>query len=243
MIDELSIIIPTLNEENYLPKLLQSITEQDYQGKLEVIVVDGESKDNTLKAANKFKDRIKELSVVSTSKGISHQRNTGADKAKYKYLMFLDADTFLPNHFLLKITAKINTSENFVITPLILIAEGNVLDFLLVLTAYAFILLISFIKPANCGMCLITTKETHKKIGGFDEKVAYAEDVEYGFRAQKAGAKYHLFYNPYLLTTPRRVKQNGRVRLTIIWLMWYLETIFKGGVINQSKYKYTFGNH
>src|ERR1035437_2498822 len=114
MIDELSIIIPALNEEHYLPRLLQSIVKQDYRGKLEVIVVDGGSKDNTVKLAGEFKEKIKDLIIASTSKGISHQRNFGAEKAKYKYLMFLDADTFLPEHFLSKITQKINPDETVI---------------------------------------------------------------------------------------------------------------------------------
>jgi glycosyltransferase involved in cell wall biosynthesis len=243
MIDELSIIIPALNEEHYLPLLLQSIAEQDYEGKLEVIVVDGNSEDKTVEKAAGFKHKIKDLIIVKTERGISHQRNVGADKAKYKYLMFLDADVFLPKHSLSRITYKINPSEEFVITPLILITDGNIFDSLFVLTAYTFIFLISLVKPANCGMCLIVKKETHEKINGFDEKVVYAEDVDYGFRAQKIGAKYHFFFRPRLFTTIRRRKKNGRIRLAVVWLMWYLETIFKGGITNPAKYKYDFGNH
>src|ERR1035437_1336418 len=104
MINELSIIIPTLNEEKYLARTLQTIVEQDYQGKLEVIVVDGQSTDNTLKTADSFKRKIKDFAMISAIKGISHQRNIGATKAKYKFLLFLYADTYLPNNFLSKIT-------------------------------------------------------------------------------------------------------------------------------------------
>jgi glycosyltransferase involved in cell wall biosynthesis len=243
MIDELSIIIPALNEEKYLPKLLQSISDQDYQGKLEVILVDGGSNDKTIEKANEFIGKISNLQVATTTKGISHQRNFGAERAKYKYLMFLDADMFLPKHSLSKTASKINPSENFIITPLILITEKNFLDYLFIFIAYVFIFLIGFIKPANCGMCIIVKKETHEKIGGFDEKVVYAEDVDYGFRAQKSGAKYRFFYTPHLLTTIRRRKENGRVGLAFMWMMWYLETVFKGGITDESKYKYTFGNH
>ena len=85
MINELSIIIPTLNEEKYLPKVLEAIAGQSFPGKLQVIVVDGGSKDNTLSKALKFKERIPNFEVIHAPKGIGLARNRGADKAKYKY--------------------------------------------------------------------------------------------------------------------------------------------------------------
>ena len=103
MITELSIIIPTLNEEKYLPKLLQSIVKQKFQGKLQVIVVDGASNDNTVNVAKSFSKSFVDLQVIQTDMGISGQRNKGVAKAKYEYLLFIDADIILRKNFGLKI--------------------------------------------------------------------------------------------------------------------------------------------
>src|ERR1700744_4037192 len=101
MINEISIIIPAYNEEKYLPKLLYSISQQDFEGKMEVIVVDGNSEDKTIDVAKSFRKKISNLSILALRKrGISYQRNRGAEKAKYKYLLFLDSDMILPQHFL-----------------------------------------------------------------------------------------------------------------------------------------------
>lgn len=243
MISELSIIIPTLNEEKYLPRVLQSILEQDYQGKLEIIIVDGKSQDNTLRVANGFKEKIRELIVVTSDRGISHQRNMGAQKARYKYLTFLDADMYLPRNFLSKITNKINPNENFVILPLILPLNGNLLDLISVLTAFAGIALLNLFKPITTGMCLITTKENHLKINGFNEKAAYAEDVDYGFRSVKNHAKYHFYLDCFLFSSVRRRKETGRIKLSLLWIRWYFDIVMHGAITDSSKYKYTFGNH
>jgi len=57
MINELSIIVPALNEEKYLPKLLNSILQQDFKGKTEVIIVDGNSEDRTIEVTERFKKK------------------------------------------------------------------------------------------------------------------------------------------------------------------------------------------
>ena len=49
----LSIIIPTYNEEEYLPVLLESIKQQDFSD-YEIIVADADSKDNTVKIAEEY---------------------------------------------------------------------------------------------------------------------------------------------------------------------------------------------
>lgn len=243
MIDELSIIIPTLNEEKYLSRALQSIVEQSYQGKLKVVVIDGGSKDNTLKIANEFKDKIKDLIIITTAKGISHQSNIGSTKAKYKFLMFLDADIYLPKNFLSKITKKINPNENFLGQPMLLPMDGNFMDYLYVFVAYLVIILMSFFKPIVAGMCFLTTQENHQKINGFNEKVVYAEDIDYGFRSVKNNAKYHLYFNCYLFASTRRGKQIGRTKLSLTWIRWYFDYFMHGPLTDESRYNYPFGNH
>jgi glycosyltransferase involved in cell wall biosynthesis len=51
VIQELSVIIPTLNEEHYLHYLLESLSREDIPQKLQVIVVDGNSTDRTIDIA------------------------------------------------------------------------------------------------------------------------------------------------------------------------------------------------
>ena len=54
----ISIIIPTYNSENYIFKCLASIKKQKYNKKKEILIIDGGSKDNTIKIAKKFNCKI-----------------------------------------------------------------------------------------------------------------------------------------------------------------------------------------
>ena len=78
-----------LNEAESIERNLQCL--QAWRSWLEIIVVDGGSNDNSATLAAPFADN-----VVCTSAGRAHQMNVGAHEAKGDYLLFLHADTELP---------------------------------------------------------------------------------------------------------------------------------------------------
>ncbi|MDD3939883.1 MAG: glycosyltransferase, partial [Patescibacteria group bacterium] len=94
----LSIIIPTLNEEKYLPRLLESIKRQEFSD-YEIIVSDAGSSDKTKMVAENYGANF----ILSNKiKHPSFQRNKGAEISKGGILLFLDADSVLPDGFLQK---------------------------------------------------------------------------------------------------------------------------------------------
>ena len=84
----LSIIIPTHNEENYLPKLLKCIKKQDYKD-YEIIIGDSFSTDKTIEIARNYGCRIIKDTVPNG--GPAMGRNNAAKKARGEMLLFLDA--------------------------------------------------------------------------------------------------------------------------------------------------------
>ena len=88
----ISIIIPTLNEANFLARTLHNLTRLNPPPK-EIIIVDGGSQDNTLKIAR----QVGITPIVSSQAGRSIQMNLGVKVATGDYLCFLHADTLVPD--------------------------------------------------------------------------------------------------------------------------------------------------
>jgi glycosyltransferase involved in cell wall biosynthesis len=238
---EISIIIPTLNEEAYLPILLVSIVEQDYDGKFEVIIVDGGSTDNTLQVAKKFQSKLPNLFVYSYKKGTSRQRNHGAKKALYDNLVFLDADMKLNKGTLRKLSTHFDVKDNFTATPILFPYNPKWVDYLLGIAGYAVFLLNRYRHPITSGMCIITTKSVHSKIDGFNESVSMGEDIDYGLRAHKSGATHYIFFDIIVRGSPRRLNKMGRLKVARTWSNWYNYNIKNGPILDGSNYDYEFG--
>ncbi|MHA8083124.1 glycosyltransferase family 2 protein [Aquirufa sp. A-Brett2-15D] len=91
---KLSIITITYQAEAYLERTLQSVFEQDCAAEIDYIVVDGASKDRTLKIIEANKKQINQF-ISEKDKGIYDAMNKGIQLAKGDYILFLNAgDTF-----------------------------------------------------------------------------------------------------------------------------------------------------
>jgi uncharacterized protein len=96
----LSIIIPTLNEAERIQKTISHLQKNN---DVEIVVVDGGSQDNTLQLAGALG-----VKVLSTNASKAAQMNTGAAESAGDVLLFLHADTRLPDNFTAKVMAAVN---------------------------------------------------------------------------------------------------------------------------------------
>jgi rSAM/selenodomain-associated transferase 2 len=101
-----SIIIPTLDEGQSIVNCL--IALQPLRTHCEIIVVDGGSKDDTIGLAKPLADKS-----ISSEKGRGIQMNAGANIATGEILVFLHADTVLPDNALSQITHAIDNSHQW----------------------------------------------------------------------------------------------------------------------------------
>ena len=95
----ISVIIPTFNEEKALPATLRHLLEQP--GDYEVIVVDGGSVDRTREIV-RAQRRVR---LLNAPKGRASQMNAGAKEARGEWVLFLHADTRLPEGALTRLNA------------------------------------------------------------------------------------------------------------------------------------------
>lgn len=238
MIAPLSIIIATLNEEKYLPLLLNSIKNQTLQP-YEIIVSDANSEDKTIEIARTFGCAVAREKPPRS--GPAKGRNTGEKLAKQKLLLFLDSDVVLPKDFLeialLEMEAKNLDIATCFFVPLSTNPIYRIGSFL---TNYYF-LFSSILSPRAGGYCIFTRKDIHEKIHGFDESLVLGEDHDYVRRASKFG-KFGFIKNVKIQVSIRRFKEEGIMKTTFKYFLSGFQILFFGKQKLKS-FGIEFGNH
>lgn len=96
----ISVIVPVYNAEKYLDRCIQSVLDQTYSD-LELILVNDGSKDSSLGICQRFEASDSRIRVVDkTNGGVSSARNAGIERARGRYITFLDSDDYYSPDFL-----------------------------------------------------------------------------------------------------------------------------------------------
>ncbi len=231
-----SIVIPTLNEEKYLPILLQSIKKQDFKD-YEIIISDAFSIDKTIEIAKEYGARV----IRDKKKLPARQRNNGVKIAKGEIILFLDADTKLPDDFLLT-TYSDFTNKNLTIAGFYLIFNSPSFIYRIFEKVYHSVCYLGqYFFPASVGVGIIVKKLEHEKIGGFDESIYIGEDYDYVRRISKKG-KYRMIKGTKLFFSVRRLDKEGVAIVLWKWLKGGIYFIIKGP-IRKKIVKYDFGDY
>ena len=218
----ISIVIPALNEEKYLPKLLDCIKSQSYTD-YEVIVADADSKDSTRKIALKNGCRIVKGGMPAEG------RNNGARIAKGNLIVFLDADVQFGKDFL-KNSVEEFKKRNLSVAGFRLLPLGNnILDRAFFHIFNSWTMSTEFFYPNAAGAGIMCKKELHEKVNGFDQTIKLSEDMDYVKRCGKKG-KFRILRSPRLYVAMRRFDTEGRIKVGFKLLMSALHRIFLGEI-------------
>ena len=231
---KLSIIIPTYNEEEYLPILLKSIKEQDFED-YEIIIADANSKDNTIKIAKDYDCIVVEGGMPGVG------RNSGAKVAKGEILLFLDSDLKLTLNYLQKLIDEIEEDGiDIGITQINPLSEKK-RDKILHDLANWFMIAFEKIKPHGAGCYgIIAKKHLHDYHDGFDESLNFGEDTDYIERLAKNN-KFKVLRNPKIYVSTRRLEEEGLAKLAKQYVKSTLND-FRGIRTNAEDLEYNFGH-
>ena len=230
----LSIIIPTLDEEKYLPMLLHSIEKQSFRD-YEIIVADAGSCDKTLDIAKEHHCRV-------VAGGLpAYGRNKGADIARGNLLLFLDADVVLPKDSLTKVLEEFKKRRLRVAAFQLKPCGGGKFSCLLFNLFYNFpICLLEKLLPHG-AMAILIDKATFFEINGFNKEIKLGEDHDLVRRAKKV-AKYGVLKSTKIIISERRFQKEGWLKTSLKYFLCELHMIFFGPV-KSDFFKYRFGGY
>ncbi|MEM8499687.1 MAG: TIGR04283 family arsenosugar biosynthesis glycosyltransferase [Pseudomonadota bacterium] len=207
----LSIIVPVLNEARRLPELLTQLHKLRLVG-WEVIVVDGGSEDQSMALCSGTVDRL-----ISAPAGRAAQMNAGARQASGSTLLFLHADTRLPNDVIDQLKAFEQSGAQWGFFPVRL--RGDAWYYRMIEWCMNKRSALTSIATGDQVQCVRT--RMFAKEQGF-KSLALMEDIDLSKRLKRRGEPY-LFASPVSCSV-RKWQNHGVVR-TIV-LMWRLRLAF-----------------
>ncbi|KPK45120.1 MAG: hypothetical protein AMJ65_00975 [Phycisphaerae bacterium SG8_4] len=200
-----SIIIPVLNEADRINALIQHIDRQGFEFPYEVIVVDGDPQGGTVKAI-----QSKDVVTMITEKGRGRQMNAGAVVARGDVLIFLHADTMLPDGALKKISRAMER-QDYVGGAFDLKINSEML-FLRYISVRAS-LRSRFNRIPYGDQAIFMSKKYFEQIGRFKD-IPLMEDVDLMRRVKKDGKKIHILPDK-VTTSARRWQRDGALYTTV----------------------------
>jgi len=211
---QISVIIPVLNEESSIGKLLTELKKRSDSGNCEFIVADGGSKDSTRDIAEREGATV----IQSGKKGRAVQMNTGASIAKAEILYFLHADTIPPPRFDAKILKAVAEGAESGCFCLRFDDPHPALRFYSWFTRFRFTLI------RFGDQSLFVKAPVFKVVNGFDESLIVMEDQKI-VREIRRIAKFRVV-DKAVVTSARKYRENGVFRLQavffLIWAGYYL---------------------
>ncbi len=215
----ISVIIPTLNEEQALGQTLAGLPSSLV---LEIIIVDGGSTDRTLAIANTFCAHTPTAQLVRAPTGRARQMNEGAKASRGDILLFLHADTQV-------VEEAPRIIESALANPAVVGGRFDVrFD-----TRSGWGRIISTLMNwrsrtsgiATGDQAIFVRRHIFERLGGFAD-VPLMEDIDFSRRLKRAGSTVAL--RQTVTTSFRRWEQQGP--LHTILLMWTLRFLYWTGV-------------
>ncbi len=229
----ISILVPAYNEGKHLHKCLDSLLALDYpRNKLEIIVINDGSIDNTAKVVEEYsKNGVKLINKKNSGKAAS--LNYAIPKAKGELIATMDADSYATPDVIRKLLPSFEEKEVMAATPAVkvlsdshIVKEIQRIEYLLILLSRR---LFSFLDavPVTTGPFSMFRAKVFKELGGFDEQTI-VEDHEMALRIQKNNYKIRSSIDAVVYTeVPASLR--GLVNQRVRW--------HRGGMHNLYKYR------
>ena len=224
----ISVVIPCLNEEHFLPFLLKNLNSQTYTD-FEVIVIDGNSEDKTAQVTKEFKSKYPLFLYTTTTRNVGFQRNLGAKNAKGEIIVYFDADTQNPKNYLQKIALTFKTRHPHLLTTYLKVVSTKPIE-----KVYAPFsnLLFEFGKISKSGNTFGSMQAVNRSafldVGGYDVKTNFGEDGQLFEKLIKHNYKYIILKSPKYIFSMRRFQSSDAFKQLLLQARINTDIIFHG---------------
>ncbi len=195
---KVSIIIPCVNEEDFIGECVSHIFQGCSGTSIEVIIVDGGSQDSTLEICQNLPCQV----ICTDKKSRAIQMNLGAKKASGNILLFLHADVIVPSSFDAYVRQSIDKTRGFGLFAY----EFYPNSFWLRKNAWFTRKKWGFTGGGDQGLFL--TRDLFEKVDGYDETLAVMEDFDLFDRLKKTGASWEVIQSPLKVSSRKYVKNS-----------------------------------
>lgn len=228
-----SVIIPTLNEERFLPKILSDLQEQKDKD-FEVLVIDSKSTDGTKDKAKEFAKHLPLRFLEVQKQSVSYQRNYGATQAMGAYLLFHDADTRISPLFNQKLKKEILRQKGllflFYMQPDRSTSQSRAVLSIINLLVEASQ---NISKPFSSAGSVAIEKNFFHLIRGYEEKLFIAEDHNLVQKAFQWGVRAKFLRNVKIKYSFRRMRKEGQLKVLYKYLLGTSHILLKGDIKNK----------
>ena len=193
-VPNITVLIPTYNEQEFINECLNSIAQGNYQlSKLEVLVIDGGSSDNTVQQVKLFMENHPWMRLLhNPKKTVPNALNIGTTEASHEILVRLDAHSVYDPSYIVN-SVQILLEENCSSVGGIMhpigknkmgkaIANATTCIFGIGNAKYRYATEKQYVDTVWCGCWY---KKDILEIGGFNEKLVRAQDYELNYRLRK----------------------------------------------------------
>ncbi|NMC81715.1 MAG: isopentenyl-diphosphate Delta-isomerase [Armatimonadetes bacterium] len=230
----ISVVIPTLNEEQNIGRLLSSLLRQSRRPD-EILVVDAGSMDGTAAIASQYES----VRVIQGRPPVGAQRQLGLENAAGDLVFFMDADTIAPPDFIAHCQAEMLRRRIDAACPAFRPFPPS-FSVSIVYGMYNLLFrVLQWFIASGGGMCIITNRDFAVRIGGLRGNLVY-EDIEFIRRASRRG-RFRMI-RPHILVSDRRFREYGVVTMLLQYTL--LSFFFTFGLFRWAEIiRYPFGKY